>query len=456
MQPNRSTENVNDVVEPLTYDALVQRRDQLLGKVPCDVPAGLPQPRSITAFRLSYLEDLARASGLTPAQREALALPTPAPSVIGKVINTPHFTITYDTTGPDAVSDQIAQDVSTALEGGLVNFNGYFGVQVTSKTAVHFDADKFHYTDPTTGIHFLADGFRTTANNLPSRNQIAVHECFHVWQFFVGWRTTRGTETLNWLLEGTAVWAALKWTGPQPSLNSPFYLTYWFTHPTEVLLATQKKTAAVGYVALPFWMWVEGEYPGAMRAFLRQLPTGATLVVDALAQAMDRTKTIEALVCEFGGNLVLGNWNPLYAAISNIEQPLVQPIAIPAWVGDQSPDFMQELLQQGSTWNASDTIPAATVYFYHAQFRLRNQDPSKTWVADMDISSLTGDGSVVAYYVLILAGVWRDVAQGQWTVPVSQAFDTPTNADVYFIISGNQHPPNVRFKSSFTAQFQWT
>jgi hypothetical protein len=437
---------------PADLDELRSIRDFLAGEAPLELEGGMPQPRSATTLRLDFLERVKELEAAGLLQPGELSLPQPiAPSPQAIVISSAHFTITYDTTGPNAVTNRIAKDALTDLEAGLTSFVSYFGIGVSTMTQVHFDSTGTHYTDPATGIHFKADGFRTSDNNRPARTQIAVHEDFHVWQFARGWAlTSKVGEKLYWIMEGTAAWAALKWTASTPSLIGPSYLNYWFDHPDRVRLATGS-TAAAGYVTLPFWMWTEQTYSGAMRTFLNGgMPSGS--VVDALARAMDPSKSFEELACEFGCNLLNGGWcQSAYRRIVDIEQPITTLIPILTFLPSNDPAYTGQLTGEGSTWTSGGRLNAGVLYFYCVQFRLSNAAPSKAWRGVVSVDSLSGDGSVLAYFA---TGPSPSTTYSQGSVPMSLPY--PTSIDVYVVSGGNQHPPNTKFSLDFTAQFVGT
>lgn len=439
-----------------TFDALLKRKREITGETPFEVEDGFPQPSSITVSRLTYLHDLAHATGLSDAQRQELALPEPVDSA-DLMITTSHFDIYYSTSGPNAVSTAIANDVAATLEAAVSAFFSYFGTTISGFTNVHFDATSAHYTDPSTGIHFNADAMNSAGNNKPYRDQTTIHECFHVWQFQRGWAVSMGGTNTYWVLEGTAVWAAMKWTLPSgASLANPYYLSTWFDRPESVAIVRPPAVAknAQGYVTLPFWIWIEGQNATSFKQFMNS-PTSSPLPVDSLASKMGQP-SMEALACAFGAALVRSTWNTLYPTFKNIEQRTQKTIPSPTFSPSTKPEYTAQLDNSGSTWNFSSPVDDGAIVFFDAQYRLSGQDPSKTWTAVLDLASLDGDSGVTAYFAITeYPGGQTPEVYSSWYTPVSRVFGDPTKANVNLIVSGNQHPRTTkRFKLAVTAEYK--
>lgn len=440
---------------------------------PCD-PASLLISGTTALDQLNHL--IAHTPDLSPEERVRYGAPplrARAPGTPQAVITGKYFTVYYDISGGNAVSQQIAQDVSDTLDRVIPAFVAYFGASYNWANAgsVYFDARTFMYTDPTTKtIHLNPHIFNGSANNKRSRDSYTTHEGFHAYQFSNGWRSTITTtygvaQVVYWVLEGTAVWAELMFgQADQKALSNPQTLLYWFDHPDQVQLCNLTSPAQ-GYTTLPFWMWLANSYPNSFKSFLSNAPGNASYVVDQLAalcgNEVSPGGSFEYVVTLFGAHLVNGTWNAGYGTIYDVQQPIETAISIPAFAPAATTDWTQQLTEDNSKWtNTEWPLANATIGFFLVQFRLpSSHNPSLvTSVFEMDGLSVVGQGYKSYFCVLEYPSTASiELGTSDCVFPSRRIFNDPAVGNVYLIVSSDQHPVAPYFNDtiivSFTAYF---
>ena len=412
--------------------------------------------------------------GLTAAQRKDYEAPRRPDDASGlRTIKGSYFTVYYTTSGPNAVTTTIAQRVSDTLDRVVPLFVSHFGRPFGwgASGKVYFDATSAMYTSSKTKtIHLNADIFRSNDSNPPARDGFTTHEAFHAYQFGCGWSvsvTSSGTEQLTyWILEGTAVWAELEFSQVDGSsaLTNPLTLTSWLEKPNNIRLANRTRPAQ-GYVTLPFWMWLAKTYPAAFKSFISTTPSTSTFIVDQLAKQVSKeegsTVGMEGVVTTFGANLVINTWlDRSYLPIYDIEQSTRTVIDVPKFDPPSDSLHTQELSQQDSTWVSSgNSLPNASIGFFLAKYRLpKRHDPSiNQAIFEVTDQSMLG-GGFPSYFVVIeypsTASIELIEVDSTTKFPEKRAFNDPPHANVYLIVSSDQHPSVSAFADDVDLDFE--
>ncbi|MEM7157597.1 MAG: hypothetical protein AAF799_32455 [Myxococcota bacterium] len=383
------------------------------------------------------------------------------------------FTVYYATSGRNAVTTAIAQRVSDTIDRVIQRFVDTFGTKFGwgSSGKAYFDATSAMYADAATKtIHFNADIFMRNDSNPAARDGFVTHEAFHAYQFGCGWSvsvTHAGTKQLTyWILEGTAVWAELEFSqlDGNSALTNPVTLTSWFDRPNDIRLANRTKPAQ-GYPTLPFWMWLARAYPTAFTSFITTAPAKTSWIVDQLAALVSRERDdevgMEGVVTEFGAHLVLGDWlNSGYLPIYDIEQPTRTILEVPTFEVPADALHTGELNNNDSTWvSGSNSLPNASIGFFLAKYRLpERHDPSNTQaIFEVEDQTIIGAGTP-SYFVVIehpsTASIELFEVDSETTFPETRTFNDPKSANVYMIVSSDQHPIVTGFADDVELDFR--
>lgn len=271
-------EGRQDTQVPFSY--LLERAHRLfLSDDEAAAEAGLQSEPGRTCSAVEYADylELVSHARLTRKQKRILSSIPKTDFEHERTTPDGHFTLKWDTTGFNRVTDEIVDDAQADLQDAYSKYTTDFGQPPSPDTIeVLFDNAKTPQTVPPKGpISLPGQYMRSKADNRLQRKLTATHELFHVLQGGFGY-PSRGYTT--WFYEGGATWSEIVYYN---GVNGAGKVPDIFDHPF-------KPIEDRSYGAVSFFIFLENFYD--------EVKTEAWFMVDWYKSNPDRGRYVDLWV----------------------------------------------------------------------------------------------------------------------------------------------------------------